>query len=75
MSGYFNADRGTNLLDGGKVMAKDEYRKGVDEHNKEPEETKEGEEKGQLSHKKHFGKGGMAKDGGKKKHSRKSSRR
>lgn len=71
--GYFSADRGRVNLGGTKMAA---YRKGFDQGQKEPEEAKAGEEKGQLDKKEHFGGGGMGK--GKKmgkKHSRHSSRK
>lgn len=67
MSGFFAAER--PIINGGTMA---EYRKGEDEVQKEPSQTKAGEEKGMLPAKKHF-KEGHKKDG--KKHSRKSSRR
>jgi hypothetical protein len=69
MAGFFAADRAETNLEG--KMA--EYRKGVDEKEKEPSQTKEGKEPGMLSAKKHF-KGGDGKKGGRK-HSRHSSRK
>lgn len=77
MAGFFAADRPRSNnapLEEGIKMAG--YRKGFDQGQKEPEEAKAGEEKGQLDKKEHFGGGGMGK--GKKmgkKHSRHSSRK